>query len=81
MAGGRDVGSVAVFIPVADGQTLTFEVRDGRFVDQETGSIWEITGQAVEGPLVGTQLEQVHHLDTFWFAWSTYQPGTELVEG
>jgi hypothetical protein len=30
--------------------------------------------------LAGTALEQFHHLDTFWFAWSTYQPETDLVD-
>jgi hypothetical protein len=77
---GRDIGSVAVFTPVVDDQTLTFSVEDDQFVDDQTGSRWDITGTAVSGELAGTALEQVHHLDTFWFAWSTYQPNTDLVE-
>jgi hypothetical protein len=77
---GRDIGSVAVFTPVVDDQTLTFSVEDDQFVDDQTGSRWDITGTAVAGELAGTSLEQVHHLDTFWFAWSTYQPNTDLVE-
>jgi len=79
--GGRDVGSAAVFSPVVDGETLTFTVDDGGFVDDQTGSLWDITGTATSGELAGTSLEQIHHLDTFWFAWSTYQPGTDLIEG
>ena len=79
--GGRDVGSAAVFSPVVDGETLTFTVDAGGFVDEQTASRWDITGTAVSGELTGTSLEQVHHLDTFWFAWSTYQPTTDLVEG
>ena len=79
--GGRDVGSVAVFIPEVDGRALTFSVSDGAFTDAETGSEWSITGQAFSGELADTQLERVPHLDTFWFAWSSYQSGTELVEG
>jgi len=78
---GRDVGSAAVFSPVVDGDTLTFSVDDEGFVDDKTGSRWDITGTAVSGELAGTSLEQIHHLDTFWFAWSTYQPETDLVEG
>ena len=50
------------------------------FVDAETRSRWDVTGRALSGPLRGTQLEQLHHLDTFWFAWATYQPDTDLVE-
>jgi hypothetical protein len=79
-ADGRDVGSVAVFIPAVDGQPLTFAADGDAFVDAETGSTWDITGRAIAGELEGSDLEQLHHLDTFWFAWSTYQPGTELVE-
>ena len=77
---GRDVGSVAVFSPAVDGETLTFRVQDGNFVDDQTGSLWDITGTAVAGDLIDTSLEQIHHLDTFWFAWSTYQPDTDLVD-
>jgi hypothetical protein len=80
IAAGRDVGSVGVFSPIADGTPLTFSVVDGEFVDDQTGSTWSITGQATSGELSETQLERIPHLDTFWFAWSTYAPGTDLVE-
>lgn len=76
---GRDVGSVGVFAPELDGRTLTFVFEDGGFVDEETGSTWTITGEAIDGELSGSRLERLPHLDTFWFAWSTYQPGTELI--
>ncbi|MGD2102072.1 MAG: DUF3179 domain-containing protein, partial [Acidimicrobiia bacterium] len=76
---GRDVGSVGVFSPVVDGETLTFSAAGGRFFDDQSGSEWDITGTAVDGELAGVTLDEIHHLDTFWFAWSTYQPGTELV--
>ncbi|MEN8041494.1 MAG: DUF3179 domain-containing protein [Actinomycetota bacterium] len=76
--GGRDVGSAAVFVPEAGGRALTFSYDGESFVDEETGSIWIINGEAVEGELAGERLEQIPHLDTFWFAWSTYQPETVL---
>ena len=69
-----------MFLPVDDGDKLTFAAEGDGFVDEETGSTWNIAGEAVDGPLTGTRLEQINHLDTFWFAWATYQPGTELVE-
>jgi hypothetical protein len=80
VSGGRDVGSVGVFSPIVDGQPLTFEAGGDRFVDEQTGSSWDITGVASEGELAGTELERLTHLDTFWFAWSTYAPETDLVE-
>ncbi len=77
---GKDVGSVGVFDPVVDGELLTFTAVGDQFVDEATSSTWTITGEAVDGPLAGTVLERLDHLDTFWFAWSTYQPETVLVE-
>ena len=81
VAGGRDVGSVGVFSPTVDGRPLTFSADAGGFVDEETATTWDVTGIATEGPLASSQLERIHHLDTFWFSWSTYQPGTDLIEG
>lgn len=78
---GRDVGSVGVFVPEVDDRRLTFAAEGGEFVDAETGTTWGINGRAVSGELAGARLEQIPHLDTFWFAWSTYRPGTSLFEG
>ena len=78
--GGRDVGSVGVFVPEADGQTLAFVGDGDAFVDDQTGSTWNVFGQAIDGPLAGTELTEIPHLDTFWFAWFSYNPGTVLIE-
>jgi hypothetical protein len=77
---GRDVGSVSVFRAEVDGETLTFVADGNRFLDEQTRSEWLLSGAAVEGPLAGSSLERINHLDTFWFAWATYQPGTALIE-
>jgi hypothetical protein len=81
ISNGRDVGASGVFVPIVDGRTLTLEVRDGTFVDRETGSTWTLGGQAVAGPLKGERLETVPHLDTFWFAWWSHYPETRVYEG
>jgi hypothetical protein len=78
--GGRDVGSVGVFLPESGGEALTFRVVGGEIIDDQTGSMWSVTGIATSGELEGESLERIPHLDTFWFAWSTYQPGTLLIE-
>jgi len=77
-ANGRDVGATGVFRPEADGQQLTFERDSDVFVDDETGSRWDIFGTAVDGPLAGERLEPVEHVDTFWFAWAADQPDTRI---
>lgn len=81
LAEGYDIGSVGVFDRAIDGDSLNFVVDGDEFVDEATGSVWTITGEAVRGELSGASLDRVPHLDTFWFAWSTYQPETELAEG
>jgi hypothetical protein len=81
VAGGDDIGATAVFLPVADGQALTFSASDAGFVDNETGSTWNLFGQATDGPLAGSTLEAIPHVDTFWFAWSAFRPDSEILEG
>jgi hypothetical protein len=81
ISNGRDVGASGVFVPVADGRRLSVEVREGTFVDRETGSTWTLSGRAVAGPLSGERLEPVPHLDTFWFAWWGHHPETTVFGG
>jgi len=81
IADGRDAGATGVFLPVADGQQLTFRRdggRDAPITDVETGSTWAVTGQATSGPLAGSKLESVVHGNHFWFAWAAFQPETEI---
>jgi hypothetical protein len=80
IAGGRDVGTVGVFSSVMDGQTLTFRSHDGVFVDVETGTTWNVLGDAVDGPLTGSTLEPITFVRTFWFSWAAFRPDTALIE-
>ena len=76
---GREVGSVAVFKRQLNGQLLTFSAHaDGSFTDAETGSTWNILGDAVAGELAGSQLTRVLAFDHFWFAWAAFHPETGL---
>ncbi len=59
-----------------DGQVLSFQAALDGFRDEQTGSLWNIFGEAVEGPLAGSQLEQVVSAEHFWFAWSVFKPDT-----
>ena len=79
---GANVGATGVFIPEADGTALTFQPGDKKtFVDDQTGSTWNVLGEAIDGELTGAQLTPVSHVDTFWFAWSTFQPDTTIITG
>lgn len=80
VAGGQEIGSVAVFDPVVDGQRLTFTRREGGgFTDALTGSTWNVLGEATAGPLAGRRLEAHPSVDTFWFAWVAFQPDTRMI--
>lgn len=73
-----DVGATGVFSRVAGGETLTFAVDNGRVLDEQTGSTWNIFGQATEGELAGTQLERLVSGDHFWFSWAAFRPDTTV---
>jgi hypothetical protein len=73
---GQDTGSTAVYLRELDGQVLSFRAALEGFRDMETGSLWNIFGEAVEGPLAGSQLEQVISAEHFWFAWSVFKRDT-----
>ena len=77
----RDIGSTGVFDPRVDGRKLTFSLNGGRIVDDQTGSQWNVLGQAVNGELQGSRLREVLHGDHFWFAWAAFKPATVIYQG
>ena len=81
IAESRDVGAAGVFDAVLDGQTLTFGAEDDRIVDDQTGSAWDIFGNATDGPLAGKNLSPIVHGNHFWFAWAVFKPDTILYQG
>jgi thiol-disulfide isomerase/thioredoxin len=78
VAEGRDVGSATSYSRLVDDQLLTFELTDGAFTDVETGSTWNHFGQAISGPLAGSQLEAVVSINHFWFSWAAFRPETRI---
>lgn len=80
IAEAREVGSTGVFDPRIEGEQLTFGYADRQFSDAETGSLWNILGEAIEGPLVGKRLTPLPFGDYFAFAWFAFRPETTLYE-
>ena len=81
IAEGQDVGATGVFDPwFWTGRRLTFREEGESVTDVETGSIWNILGQATAGPLVGQRLEPVVHGNHFWFSWAAFKPDTIVYE-
>lgn len=80
IAEGKDVGATAVYNPILNGQTLTFSKNGEAIVDAQTGSTWNILGQAIAGPLAGEQLTPIVHADHFWFSWAAFRPDTIIYQ-
>ena len=77
---GRDVGSASAFSPILDGEKFTFSAQeDGLFKDDSTGSLWNILGQAVSGPLMGEKLTPLTAVNHFWFDWVAFKPETRHI--
>jgi len=78
IAMGDDVGATGVFDPTVNGQKLTFVKEGNVIVDEQSGTIWNIVGRAIDGPLVGEQLMPIVHGDHFWFSWAAFKPDTVI---
>ncbi len=87
-----DPGSrmMRAFVANVNGQDLTLKLVSGakigslsgvRFVDDETGSSWNLDGVAIAGSLQGEKLSQPKSYVAYWFAWSAFNRATELWEG
>lgn len=74
----RNVGSATLFNAVLDGQKLTFQKKGDSFKDGQTGSIWDITGRSLAGPLKGKQLRIEPHSNHLAFAWLAFYPDSEI---
>lgn len=78
ITGSRRVPSLNAYDRRADGETLTFELRDGEIVDTGTESRWNALGRAVSGPREGERLEALPGGVHFAFAWLAFRPDTSI---
>ncbi|MCG8605654.1 DUF3179 domain-containing protein [bacterium] len=69
-----------------NGQSLTFRRIDQAepfpflLIDEETGSNWNVLGEAVSGPLTGKKLQKTLSYNAYWFAWGTFFVGADIFE-
>jgi hypothetical protein len=71
-----------VYDPVANGQILEFNynIKDKKFVDKQTNSIWNFDGKSISGQMKGKQLTRLSFDEGFWFEWVAFHPKTELYD-
>lgn len=57
------------------GETLTFREENGRIIDEQTNSTWDVSrGLATAGPLQGQALQPLPTLSSFDWAWQDFYP-------
>ena len=78
IADSRTVPSATAYARHVDGRILHFEAIEGRVVDRETGSTWNLFGVATAGPLKGSRLESIESGVHFSFAWLAFNPDSEV---
>ncbi len=49
-------------------------------LNQETGSVWDITGRSIAGPMKGKQLRIEPHSNHLAFAWLAFYPESEIYK-
>jgi cytochrome c biogenesis protein CcdA/thiol-disulfide isomerase/thioredoxin len=82
IAEGEAIGTGIAFDRRVGSDVLTFTANgDDTFTDAETGSTWDLLGQATDGPLAGEQLDTIVHRNDFWFAWAAFNQGDPVYGG
>lgn len=78
IAESRKVPSVTAFERRVGDRELRFKGAEGSIVDEETGSSWNLFGQAIDGPLKGESLAPTDSGVHFAFAWLAFNPESEI---
>ena len=79
IADGKPIGSAGVFSPILDGERLKFRYKKRKITDKQTGSTWDVTGRALDGPLAGKRLEPINSSVFYALALFAFYPKTELL--
>ncbi|MFQ5637350.1 MAG: DUF3179 domain-containing protein [bacterium] len=75
---------VVSYTRVVSGTILTFRLSDDNqgfpfhIKDNETESTWNLLGEAIDGPLLGTKLEKTLSYNAYWFAWGAFYRNAEI---
>ena len=83
VAGSQQNNFIVSFYRILEGETkvLEFTPVNNQFPkilkDQE-GNIWNVFGEAVDGPRKGSRLTATRSYNAFWFAWGTFWPNAEI---
>ena len=78
----RSVQGAAAYRTSLNGQELTFSESDGKIVDDQTGTVWQVDGRAIDGAFAGSHLDGFPDaFVAYWFAWPAFYPQIQLWPG
>lgn len=80
IAGSRKIPAVVAFDRRVKDRVLTFRPAGDLIEDIETGSTWNVFGEAVEGQYKGEQLKRVDRGSHFAFAALAFAPNAKIYE-
>lgn len=77
-----NTGSGVVFKREINQKILSFQAGKGfTLVDIESNTAWDgLTGRAISGIFIGSELERVKSTRSFWFGWVGNYPDTRIYE-
>ena len=64
----------------ANGRTLTFNFTEGKILDKESNSTWNLQGHCLHGPLKGTKLKEIPAIPSFAKAWREFYPQSKTYK-
>lgn len=76
----NNTGAGAAYKRELNGQILSFSQVEGTTItDSETNTTWDgLSGEAIEGALLGQYLSPIKNTSSFWFGWKDWYPETEV---
>lgn len=74
----RMIPAAAAYSAQLDDKQLQFEWRENKLLDIDSGSEWNVFGQAINGPLEGSSLSQIDNGVHFAFAWLAFDPESAI---
>lgn len=70
-----------IFDSNIDDKILEFTIKDGKIIDIQTESVWDMEGRSTSGELKDKQLKRLTYDPGFWFEWVAFHPETLVYEG
>ncbi len=79
--GNKEKNLAIAYESTVGNKVLNFNLTDKNLpavFKDDLGNVWNIFGEAIEGPDKGTKLKPVTAFISYWFAWAAFYPDTEL---